>query len=194
MPNSFEKPSTCENPHLKEYPKDFGNGAAEEMAAEFIELIPGINSVQRSSKYDDNKNGFDMIVEFENESKLAIDVTSTDDCKRQKEKIKKITGEPGKTPLVQEHDNNGQIINEIKMPLVLFVYKRTEWGKSYNDFLAGKIDNPLKNIDQEENLKKFFTQTIMCLENQTYHYPRFKEIKTALETIEIIEKKMKDKK
>jgi len=163
MPNSFEKSSTYENPHLKEYPEDFCKEAAEKMAVELIESIPEINSVKRASKYDDQESGFDMIVEFEDTSKLAIDVTSTEDYERQREKVLKVMGmskkSPKKSPLVQEHDNNGQIIDETKMPLVLFSYNKIKWGESYNDFLNGKIDNPLKGIDQEKNLKNFFFQT-----------------------------------
>ena len=77
MSNPFEA-LPQENIYLKEYPKEFGNEAGEKMVSKLLESMPGCSLVKESSEYDDQKEGrFDLIMELENGSRLAIDVTDT---------------------------------------------------------------------------------------------------------------------
>jgi len=87
MPNSFEEAPTYENPHLKEYPEDFGNEAGEQMVAKLIENLPGCKIVKRASKFDDQRTHVDMFIAFKNGSELAIDATCTGSPKEQRQKV-----------------------------------------------------------------------------------------------------------
>jgi hypothetical protein len=172
MLNAFEN-FPQKDAQIKEYPKEFGNDAGEKMVANVLENIPGCESIQESSKYDDQIEGrFDIIMDLSNGSRLAIDITDTSDPERQKEKIKKII----KEPLVIEHDDKGQIIDYNKMPRVLVKYDMPRWGRAYNNFLAGKTSNPLDGIDQENYLKMFHSQIIECLETQKHYHPKSDKI------------------
>ncbi len=172
MPNSFET-LPQENIHLKEYPKEFGNDTGEKMVSKLLETMPGCSLVKESSEYDNQKEGlFDIIMELKNGSRLAIDITDTANPERQEEKIKKII----KKPLVVEHNDKGQVVDDNEMPRVLIKYDISTWGKAYNNFLKGETNDPLEKIDQKEYLTKFRSQIIQCLEAQKYYHPRFNEI------------------
>ena len=185
---SMEQPEK-EGPRQKESLEDFGKNQGEKMAAGLIQSIPGFKVVKEVSKFDDQKSGFDRIGELENGARLAVDVTSTENPKKQEEKINKIF----KTRFVQEHDNDGNLINKTKMPLVLFAYNKTGWGEAYNKFLKGEGKSPLDNIDKKNYQLRFLSQAIECLKYQKYYYPRLEEIyNPVLEELKEEYKKLKN--
>lgn len=180
LPASIEYPPLEKPPFLKEWPKDFGREEAEKMAGQLIQSIPGCRVVRESSKYDDQKKGFDRIIELVNGSRVAVDITSTTELERQKKKIEKVF----KTPFVQEHNNKGEVIDQTKMPLILFAFNKSKWGQAYNEFLEGKGKNPLDNLNQKKYQLNFLFQAIKCLEIQKYYHPKFEEIyQPALEVL-----------
>jgi len=165
-------PEVKKIPYLKEYPKDFGNEAAEKMAVEFFSSMPLCKEVKRASEYDDKKSGFDLILTLENGSKIAVDITSSENIKRQRKKILKII----KNPFVIEHNNKGEVVDKTKMPLILFVYDKKEWGNSYNSFLNKDTKNPLEKININKNIERFLFCAIQCLEHEKYYNPLYEEI------------------
>ena len=164
MTNSIEKAPTpvYDEPNPRESSGDFGKEMEEQMVARLIKELPGYETVKGSSNFDDKDTHVDMLISFENGSELAIDATCTENPKEYIEK----TRETLKNPIIQEHDNNGRVIRQDNIPKAIFSFNKLNWGKAYNQFLKGEIDNPLEGIDQIESIKEFKRQVKECFKNQ----------------------------
>lgn len=164
MTNSFEKTPTpvYDKPNPRECSGDFGKEAEEQMVARLAKDLPGYETVKGSSEFDDEEEHVDMFISFENGSELAIDATCTNDPEEQRKKIK----ETLENPIVKEHDDNGQVINHSDIPKAVFFFNKSDWGKAYNKFLKGEIDDPIKGIDKVKDLKDFKRQILTCFKRQ----------------------------
>lgn len=167
--NKFEKP------HMPEYPEDFGH-KVEEMFSELFESKEIFEKMEKASDFDDKvsrEGRFDRLAIKDGKPFLAIQQKFSESQERQKEAVDLIL----KSPLVQVHDNEGNVIFKEKIPLVLVHDKLGDWGKAFSKYLENKLDSVIEALDNQQiKLRTFLEQMIACLKTEKYYFPQHAQI------------------
>ncbi len=169
-------------------PKKEFDELAEEMAGEFLEKkFDCIERVWKASDYDDENHCTDLIAEFKDGKRMAVQFSVTTDSEEQVAKVNEVLGQG----TVELHDEYGKVIDQRKAPLVMIHQDKIEWGKAYNRYLEEKGENPLDYLPNEAKTKeKFLEDIIKSLKAQAMRHPGDRQV--FLSRKEILEKELEE--
>ena len=114
---------TLESIKIEKGPKKEFDETAEEMAGEFLEKrFDCIERVWKASNYDDENHCTDLIAEFKDGKRMAIQFSVTTDLEEQVAKVNEVLGQG----TVELHNEYGEVIDQRKAPLVMIHQDKIE--------------------------------------------------------------------
>lgn len=179
---------TLEPIKIEKSPKKEFDDITEEMAGEFLEKrFDCFKRVWKASNYDDENHYTDLIAEFKDGKRLAIQFSVTTDPVEQYAKVNEVLGQG----TVELHDDYGNVIDQRETPLVMIHQDKIEWGKALNRYLEEKGESPFDYLpDEAETKKKFLEDMITSLKAQAMRHPGEKQI--FYSRMEILEKELEE--
>lgn len=137
-------------PKLKEYPKDWGNTAMEEMLNDIlVKNFHGLKVIAAHSRYDDQRSHFDDILGTESGVMFAPDYTATSSPREMADKAREFVLHP----LVKRRNDEGEVIDDTEfIKVIISIDDKVEWGRAYNAYLKEQDGTPtdyLSNIGKE---------------------------------------------
>lgn len=131
---------------LKEYPKDFGNAEAQEMAGELLRTrFQGITEVAPTSRYDDQRTHIDAVISAE-AVRFAVDYTGTRNPREMQQKVRELVMHP----LVRLHNDEGEATDAEEMFRIIIPLDIMELGRAYNVFLESESGAPIDHLSDAD--------------------------------------------
>lgn len=132
---------------LKEYSADFGSEALQEMLDDFfLDEFERIKEIHQVSRWDDQFEHFDRVIETEDGVKFAPDYTGTSGEKTMLKKAKQYLEQPA----VQLHDDEGRVLDPEWLLKVVVPVDIQRWGSAYNRFLVEGGGTPIDHLPNKD--------------------------------------------